>query len=169
MLPRAWNEMHSHQRCKLIDALALFMAWGAVAFASARVAAWHLSSQLNLQTCTARAAMAPKRAREAGTTANKPSKSAKAAQPLPDIEDFSPSNLQQVCVCPVPFHSVCYQLRSIQAIVLGGQCRVGRCPPVCVPQVAPAPPLVGPSSAHPVAAQIRASLLDWYDANHRIL
>lgn len=115
--------MHSHQRCKLIDALALFMAWGAVALASARIAAWHLSSQLNLQTRTARAAMAPKRAREPGTTANKPSKSAKAAQPLPDIEDFSPSDLQQVSVCPVPFHSVCYQLRSIQAIVLGGRCR----------------------------------------------
>ncbi|KAI7841034.1 hypothetical protein COHA_005262 [Chlorella ohadii] len=59
--------------------------------------------------------MAPKRAREGATAATKPAKSAKAAKAeqaaLPDIEDFSPTDLQQV----------------------------------------------------------RASLLDWYDANHRIL
>ncbi len=102
----------SFQRLQCLAPILPCMVRALCAIASARTTARYLCSQFNLRASCSSASMAPKRAREGATAATKPAKSAKAAKAeqaaLPAIEDFSPTDLQQVgghCVAVCQSHS----------------------------------------------------------------
>lgn len=91
------HEMLRLQPSQAAAAIRALMPAAASAIASALAATRHLRRQFNLGGARGSSAMAPKRAREGAAAATKPSKAVKAEPAaLPDIEDFTPTDVQQV-------------------------------------------------------------------------